>query len=83
MLIRTRASHRERAGGKLLQNEVYVHRYQTFEGAQAHMQTFPEDVYNAKRLHSSLDYVPPDEFEAVYLRCSYSGGMDSLGAFHI
>jgi hypothetical protein len=47
------------------------------------MQTFPEDVYNAKRLHSSLDYVPPDEFEAVYLRCSYSGGMDSLGAFHI
>ena len=49
--------------------EVYVHRYQTFEEAQAHLQTFLEDVYNAKRLHSSLDEVPPDEFEADYLKC--------------
>ena len=49
--------------------EVYVHKYQTFEEAQAHLQTFLEDVYNAKRLHSSLDYVPPDEFEANLLEC--------------
>ena len=49
--------------------EVYVHRYQTFEEAQAHLQTFLEDVYSTKRLHSSLDYVPPDEFEATYLKC--------------
>ena len=38
--------------------EVYLHRYQTFEEAQARLQTFLEDVYNAKRLHSSLDYLP-------------------------
>jgi putative transposase len=37
--------------------EVYVHQYQTFEEAQARLQAFLEDVYNAKRLHSSLDYV--------------------------
>jgi putative transposase len=49
--------------------EVSVHKYQTFEEAQAHLQTFLEDVYNAKRLHSSLDYVPPDEFEANLLKC--------------
>lgn len=49
--------------------EVYLHHYQTFEEAQARLQTFVEDVYNAKRLHSSLDYVPPDEFEAQYLKC--------------
>ncbi|HEX4208456.1 MAG TPA: IS3 family transposase [Ktedonobacteraceae bacterium] len=49
--------------------EVYVHRYQTFEEAQEHLQTFLEDVYNAKRLHSSLDYVPPDEFEENSLKC--------------
>jgi transposase InsO family protein len=61
--------------------EVYVHHYQTLEEAQAHLQTFLEDVYNAKRLHSSLEYVPPDEFEADYLKCSCSGGMDFLGAF--
>lgn len=47
--------------------EVYVHCYQTFEEAQAHLQTFLEEVYNAKRLHSSLGYVPPDEFELM--RC--------------
>jgi putative transposase len=46
--------------------EVYVHQYRTFEEAQASLQTFLEDVYNAKRLHSSLDYVPPDEFELKY-----------------
>lgn len=49
--------------------EVYLHQYQTFEEAQVRLQTFIEDVYNAKRLHSSLDYVPPDEFEAHSLKC--------------
>jgi putative transposase len=49
--------------------EVNVHHYQTFEEAQARLQTFLEDVYNSKCLHSSLDYVPPDEFEADYLKC--------------
>jgi putative transposase len=49
--------------------EVYLHQYQTFEKAQARLQMFLEDVYNAKRLHSSLDYVPPDEFELKYALC--------------
>jgi hypothetical protein len=30
-----------------------VQRYQTFEEAQAHLQTFLQKVYNTKRLHSS------------------------------
>jgi putative transposase len=49
--------------------EVHVHQYQTFEEAQARLQAFLEDVYNAKRLYSSLDYVPPDEFELQYAMC--------------
>ena len=49
--------------------EVYLHEYQSFEEAQARLQTFLENVYNAKRLHSSLDYVPPDEFELKYAMC--------------
>ena len=49
--------------------EVYLRQYQTFEEAQARLQTFLEDVYNAKRLHSSLDSVPPDEFELKYTMC--------------
>jgi transposase InsO family protein len=28
-----------------------------------------EEVYNAKRLHSSLDDMPPDEFELKYSMC--------------
>jgi putative transposase len=49
--------------------EVYLRHYRTFEEAQACLQTFLEDAYNAKRLHSSLEYVPPNEFEAKYLMC--------------
>ena len=49
--------------------EVYLHQYRTIEEAQARLQTFLEDVYNAKRLHSSLEYVPPNEFEAHYRKC--------------
>jgi transposase InsO family protein len=46
--------------------EVYLNDYQTFQEAQAHLETFIEDVYNRKRLHSSLGYLPPDEFEAAH-----------------
>jgi hypothetical protein len=57
-----------------------VHQYHTFVEAQACLQTFLEDVYNAKRLHSSLDYIPPDEFELQYAMCSRLSGLDFLGA---
>jgi len=36
---------------------------------QPRLQTFLEDVYNAKRLHSLLDYVLPDEFELNDSKC--------------
>jgi putative transposase len=49
--------------------EVYLHQYRTLEEAQTRLRTFLEEVYNAKRLHSSLDYVPPDEFELHYSTC--------------
>jgi len=54
----------------LKQEEVYLKQYQTFEEASANLGQFIEDVYNAKRLHSSLGYVPPIEFEMAY----YQGG---------
>lgn len=46
--------------------EVYLNDYQTFQEAEANLERFIEDVYNRKRLHSSLGYLPPDEFEAAY-----------------
>jgi len=48
----------------LKQEEVYLQQYQTFAEAEANLSHLIEDVYNTKRLHSSLDYRPPAEFEA-------------------
>ena len=46
--------------------EVYLHDYRSFEEAEANLGRFIEAVYNAKRLHSSLGYLPPIEFEAAH-----------------
>lgn len=51
----------------LKREEVYLNEYQTFADAQAHLGQFIEDVYNTKRLHSSLGYLPPAEFEAAQM----------------
>lgn len=49
----------------LKREEVYLHDYQTFAEAAANLQRFIDAVYNHKRLHSSLGYRPPSEFEAA------------------
>ena len=50
----------------LKQEEVYLKEYRSFEDAEANLAVFLEQVYNIKRLHSSLGYLPPAEFEATY-----------------
>ncbi len=47
--------------------EVYLKEYHAVEDARASIKCFIEDVYNTKRLHSSLGYVPPEEFEERWL----------------
>jgi transposase InsO family protein len=47
----------------LKREEVYLQSYQTFAEAEANLSRFIDDVYNRKRLHSSLGYRPPAEFE--------------------
>ena len=47
----------------LKSNEVYLNDYQNIWEAKRNLFKFIEDVYNAKRLHSSLGYIPPNEFE--------------------
>jgi len=43
--------------------EVYRKEYRTLAEARTAIQIFLEDVYNERRLHSALGYVPPAEFE--------------------
>ncbi|MGB8740071.1 MAG: IS3 family transposase [Xanthobacteraceae bacterium] len=43
--------------------EVYRNEYRDFHEARAGIGEFLERVYNQKRLHSALGYVPPAEFE--------------------
>lgn len=43
--------------------EVYMNEYETLEDVYANIQRFIEEVYNKKRLHSSISYQPPIEFE--------------------
>ena len=50
----------------LKREEVYLKQYQTFQEAEDNIREFIEEVYNTKRLHSSLGYLPPTEFEEAY-----------------
>lgn len=45
-------------------NNVYLSDYRTWHDVVDNVLGFIADVYNAKRLHSSIGYVPPNEFEA-------------------
>ena len=49
----------------LKQEEVYLWEYQTYEDVLKRIPFFIEKVYNQKRLHSALGYLPPNEFEAT------------------
>ena len=47
----------------LKQEEVYLYEYETINDVIARLPHFIEEVYNRKRLHSAIGYVPPSEFE--------------------
>jgi len=48
----------------LKEEEVYLNDYETFPEVRTSVRHFIEAVYNRKRLHSAIGYLPPVEFEA-------------------
>lgn len=48
--------------------EVYLWEYRTLEDVQIRLPFFIQEVYNCKRLHSSLGYRPPVEFEELFFK---------------
>jgi len=46
--------------------EIYLNEYENFAEARFRIGDFLEEVYNHKRLHSKLGYVPPAEFEQSF-----------------
>jgi len=51
----------------LKSEEVYVKDYADMNEARENIKQFIEVVYNNKRLHSSIGYLPPVEFESMVL----------------
>jgi putative transposase len=50
--------------------EVYRSEYRDLAEARASIREFLEKVYNQKRLHSSLGYLPPAEFERNHIEAA-------------
>lgn len=48
--------------------EVYINEYEAFEDALKNIKHFIDIVYNKKRLHSSIGYITPEEFEKEVLK---------------
>jgi putative transposase len=53
----------ERFMRTLKYEEVYLFEYETMAEARGRISHFLEEVYNQKRLHSAIGYLPPAEFE--------------------
>lgn len=58
----------ERLIRTLKEEEVYLYEYDNLIEARQRIAFFLEDVYNQKRLHSSLGYLPPAEFEQAFFQ---------------
>lgn len=52
----------------LKHEEIYMGHYETYLEVVENLPKFMDEIYNKKRLHSSLGYLPPDEFEDTYLK---------------
>ena len=57
----------ESFNGTLKQEEVWLQEYETYEEVEQNLKDWLEEIYDKARLHSSLGYVPPVEYEQAWL----------------
>lgn len=75
-------AHMESFFKTLKYEEVHLADYQTYEDLVRRIPHFIEEVYNKKRLHSALGYLPPNEFEMAIQPTTTADRMpSSLTAF--
>jgi putative transposase len=73
-------AHMESFFKTLKYEEVHLANYQTYEDVVRRVPHFIEDVYNSKRLHSALGYLPPKEFEMAIQSTTKTAGRPSLNS---
>lgn len=62
----TQNGYAERLMRTIKQEEVDLSEYRNFAEAYMQIKTFLEDVYMRKRIHSSIGYLTPIEFESEW-----------------
>lgn len=53
-------------------DEVYTNEYDSYTEAKLRIANYIENIYNAKRLHSSLNYRSPEQFERLLINSNIS-----------
>jgi transposase InsO family protein len=48
--------------------EIYLSEYETYEDVVNRLPHFIEEIYNRKRIHSSIGYLTPEEFEVRFMK---------------
>ena len=64
----TQNGHAERLIRTIKEEEVYLSDYEDFRDCYENIERFLNDVYMYKRIHSSLGYLTPVEFEYNWIR---------------
>jgi putative transposase len=54
----------------LKHEEVLACNYETMQDVVERIPRFIEEIYNRRRLHSALGYLPPEEFESTQAACA-------------